>query len=136
MIKSGQLDGRCKVGIFQPGEPVLALYLGRLARTPRLRRWVSVSCSTGGGGAAQAAMGAVAALRLDRALVRRFQKIDVAEPTVADTIKILNGLKSRYEAHHKVRFTGAALKTAVDLSARYINDRKLPRNDMTDTKIL
>ena len=62
----------------------------------------------------------------DRALVRRFQKIDVAEPTVADTIKILNGLKSRYEAHHKVRFTGAALKTAVDLAARYINDRKLP----------
>ena len=62
----------------------------------------------------------------DRALVRRFQKIDVSEPTVADTIKILNGLKSRYEAHHKVRFTGAALKTAVDLSARYINDRKLP----------
>ena len=62
----------------------------------------------------------------DRALVRRFQKIDVAEPTIADTIKILNGLKSRYEAHHRVRFTSAALKTAVDLSARYINDRKLP----------
>jgi ATP-dependent Clp protease ATP-binding subunit ClpA len=62
----------------------------------------------------------------DRALVRRFQKIDVAEPTIADTIKILNGLKSRYEAHHKIRYTGAALKTAVDLSARYINDRKLP----------
>ena len=62
----------------------------------------------------------------DRALVRRFQKIDVAEPTVADTIKILYGLKSRYETHHKVRFTGAALKTAVDLAARYINDRKLP----------
>ena len=62
----------------------------------------------------------------DRALVRRFQKIDVAEPSIPDTIKILNGLKSRYEAHHRVRFTGAALKTAVDLSARYINDRKLP----------
>jgi len=62
----------------------------------------------------------------DRALVRRFQKIDVAEPTIPDTIKILNGLKSRYEDHHNVRFTGAALKTAVDLSARYINDRKLP----------
>jgi len=62
----------------------------------------------------------------DRALVRRFQKIDVVEPTVADTIKILAGLKSRYEDHHKVRFTSAALKTAVDLSARYINDRKLP----------
>ena len=62
----------------------------------------------------------------DRALVRRFQKIDVAEPTIPDTIKILNGLKSRYEDHHKVRFTGAALKTAVDLSARYLNDRKLP----------
>ena len=62
----------------------------------------------------------------DRALVRRFQKIDVAEPNIPDAIKILNGLKSRHEDHHKVRFTGAALKTAVDLSARYINDRKLP----------
>ena len=62
----------------------------------------------------------------DRALVRRFQKIDVVEPNIPDAIKILNGLKSRYEDHHKVRFTGAALKTAVDLSARYINDRKLP----------
>jgi ATP-dependent Clp protease ATP-binding subunit ClpA len=62
----------------------------------------------------------------DRALVRRFQKIDVPEPSIADTVKILNGLKSRYEEHHQVRFTGAALKTAVDLSARYINDRKLP----------
>ena len=62
----------------------------------------------------------------DRALVRRFQKIDVPEPSVADTIKILNGLKSHYEAHHQVRFTGAALKTAVDLAARYLNDRKLP----------
>jgi ATP-dependent Clp protease ATP-binding subunit ClpA len=62
----------------------------------------------------------------DRALARRFQKIDVNEPTIADAIKILNGLKSRYEEHHKVRFTGAALKVAVDLSARYINDRKLP----------
>jgi len=62
----------------------------------------------------------------DRALVRRFQKIDVAEPTIADTVKILHGLKSRYEEHHQVRFTSAALKTAVDLAARYINDRKLP----------
>ena len=62
----------------------------------------------------------------DRALVRRFQKIDVNEPSIADTIKILAGLKPRYEEHHKVRFTSAALKTAVDLSARYINDRKLP----------
>ena len=62
----------------------------------------------------------------DRALVRRFQKIDVAEPSIADTIKILAGLKSRYEAHHGVKYTVAALKTAVELSARYINDRKLP----------
>ena len=62
----------------------------------------------------------------DRALVRRFQKIDVNEPTVPDTIKILNGVKSRYEAHHGVRFSSAAIKTAVELSARYINDRKLP----------
>ena len=62
----------------------------------------------------------------DRALARRFQKIDVVEPTIPDTIKILQGLKSRYEAHHNVRFTAAAIKTAVELSARHINDRKLP----------
>ncbi len=62
----------------------------------------------------------------DRALVRRFQKIDVNEPSVADAVKILRGLKPYYEDHHKVRYTAAALKTAVDLSARYIGDRKLP----------
>ena len=62
----------------------------------------------------------------DRALVRRFQKIDVNEPTLEDTIKILKGLKSTYEDHHKLRFTDAAIKAAVDLSARYITDRKLP----------
>ena len=62
----------------------------------------------------------------DRALLRRFQKIDVNEPTVEDTIKILKGLKSAFEDHHKVRYTPDALKTAVELSARYINDRKLP----------
>ncbi len=62
----------------------------------------------------------------DRALLRRFQKIDVNEPTVEDTIKILKGLKSAFEGHHKVTYTQNALKTAVELSARYINDRKLP----------
>ena len=62
----------------------------------------------------------------DRALVRRFQKIDVAEPNVDDTVKILMGLKSRYEEHHKLKFTNIAIKTAVELSARYINERKLP----------
>ena len=62
----------------------------------------------------------------DRALVRRFQKIDVNEPTLEDTIKILKGLKSTYEDHHKLRFTDAAIRAAVDLSARYITDRKLP----------
>ena len=62
----------------------------------------------------------------DRALLRRFQKIDVNEPTVEDTIKILRGLKSAFEQHHKVNYTPDALKTAVELSARYINDRKLP----------
>ncbi|MFA6218823.1 MAG: ATP-dependent Clp protease ATP-binding subunit ClpA [Erythrobacter sp.] len=62
----------------------------------------------------------------DRALLRRFQKIDVNEPTIEDTIKILNGLKSAFESHHKVTYTADALKTAVELSARYINDRKLP----------
>merc|ERR1712023_606255 len=62
----------------------------------------------------------------DRALVRRFQKIDVKEPNVDDAIKILMGLKSRYEDHHKIKFTNDAIKTAVELSFRYINERKLP----------
>ena len=62
----------------------------------------------------------------DSALARRFQKIDITEPSVPDAIKILQGLKPKYEDHHKVRFTAAALKTAVEMSARYINDRKLP----------
>ena len=62
----------------------------------------------------------------DRALLRRFQKIDVNEPTIEDTIKILKGLRSAFEEHHKVKYTPDALKTAVELSARYINDRKLP----------
>ena len=62
----------------------------------------------------------------DRALVRRFQKIDVSEPTVEDAIKILRGLKPYYEKHHRVRYTAEAIRTAVELSARYINDRKLP----------
>jgi len=62
----------------------------------------------------------------DRALLRRFQKIDVNEPTVEDTIKILKGLRTVFEEHHKVKYTPDAIKTAVELSARYINDRKLP----------
>jgi len=62
----------------------------------------------------------------DRALSRRFQKIDVNEPTVEDTIKILMGLKPHFESHHDIRYTNDAIKTAVELSARYINDRKLP----------
>jgi ATP-dependent Clp protease ATP-binding subunit ClpA len=62
----------------------------------------------------------------DHALARRFQKIDVAEPTVAETIEILKGLKSRFEAHHNVKYTASALTTAAELSAKYINDRHLP----------
>jgi len=62
----------------------------------------------------------------DRALSRRFQKIDVVEPSVPDAIKILKGLKPYFEEHHDVRYTADAIKTAVELSARYINDRKLP----------
>jgi ATP-dependent Clp protease ATP-binding subunit ClpA len=62
----------------------------------------------------------------DRALVRRFQKIDVVEPTIADTIKIMMGIKPYYEEFHKVRYTADAIKAAVELSAKYINDRKLP----------
>lgn len=62
----------------------------------------------------------------DRALARRFQKIDVSEPSVTDTTKILQGLKSRYEEHHSVRFTQKALQAAAELSARYINERHLP----------
>ncbi len=62
----------------------------------------------------------------DRALVRRFQKIDVNEPSLEDSVKILRGLKLNYEKHHKVRYTDEAIRAAVELSAKYINDRKLP----------
>ena len=62
----------------------------------------------------------------DRALVRRFQKIDVSEPSIEDTVKILRGLKPYYERHHGVRYTNEAIRTAVELAARYITDRKLP----------
>src|ERR671926_1345881 len=62
----------------------------------------------------------------DRALVRRFQKIDINEPSVPDTIEIVRGLKPYFEEFHKLRYTGDAIKAAVELSAKYINDRKLP----------
>jgi ATP-dependent Clp protease ATP-binding subunit ClpA len=62
----------------------------------------------------------------DRALLRRFQKIDVNEPSVEDSIKIMEGLKPYFEDHHKLKYTPEAIKAAVELSARYINDRKLP----------
>ncbi|MGB1209326.1 MAG: AAA family ATPase, partial [Paracoccaceae bacterium] len=62
----------------------------------------------------------------DRALARRFQKIDVNEPSVEDATKILKGIKPYFEDHHGVKYTADAVKTAVELSARYINDRKLP----------
>ena len=62
----------------------------------------------------------------DHALARRFQKIDVVEPTVAETIEILTGLKPRFEEHHGVTYTDDALRAAAELSARHINDRHLP----------
>ena len=62
----------------------------------------------------------------DRALLRRFQKIDVKEPSKEDAVKIMMGLKPYFEKHHKVRYTADAIKAAVELSSRYINDRKLP----------
>ena len=62
----------------------------------------------------------------DRALARRFQKVDILEPSVIDTTKILMGLKSRYEKHHSVRFTSRAIRAAAELSAKYINERHLP----------
>ena len=62
----------------------------------------------------------------DRALVRRFQKIDVNEPSVEEAVKILRGLKPYYEKHHGVRYTAEAIRTAVELASRYINDRRLP----------
>ncbi len=62
----------------------------------------------------------------DRALVRRFQKIDISEPSVEDAVKILRGLKPYYEEHHQVRYTSEAIRQAVQLAARYIHDRKLP----------
>ena len=62
----------------------------------------------------------------DRALARRFQKIDVTEPSVEDTVKILEGLKTRFEEHHQVHFTSGAIKSAVELAVRHITDRQLP----------
>jgi ATP-dependent Clp protease ATP-binding subunit ClpA len=62
----------------------------------------------------------------DHALSRRFQKIDVVEPSIQETVEILKGLKTRFEAHHSVKYTATALTTAAELSARYINDRHLP----------
>jgi ATP-dependent Clp protease ATP-binding subunit ClpA len=62
----------------------------------------------------------------DRALLRRFQKIDVNEPSIEDTIKIISGLRSAFEKHHNVKYTNDAIKAAVELSSRYINDRKQP----------
>ncbi len=62
----------------------------------------------------------------DRALSRRFQKIDVEEPSIPDTIKILMGLKSRFESFHGLKYSNEAIKTAVELSSRYMSDRKLP----------
>ena len=62
----------------------------------------------------------------DRALARRFQKIDVAEPSIEETVKILQGLKSRFEEHHEVRYTNQSLRSASELSERYITDRHLP----------
>ncbi|MEX1179601.1 MAG: ATP-dependent Clp protease ATP-binding subunit ClpA [Cucumibacter sp.] len=62
----------------------------------------------------------------DRALVRRFQKIDIAEPSIPDAIEIMKGLKPYFEDYHAVEYTAEAIKAAVELSARYINDRKLP----------
>ncbi|MBA2491145.1 MAG: ATP-dependent Clp protease ATP-binding subunit ClpA [Gammaproteobacteria bacterium] len=62
----------------------------------------------------------------DRALARRFQKIDISEPSVDETYRILKGLKTRFEEHHEVRYTDKALQAAADLASRYINDRHLP----------
>ena len=62
----------------------------------------------------------------DRALSRRFQKIDIVEPTVDEAVEILRGLKSRFEEHHEVKYTNQALRSAVELSARYLSDRQLP----------
>ncbi len=62
----------------------------------------------------------------DRALVRRFQKIDINEPSIEDSVRILRGLKPYYEKHHRVRYTNEAVRSAVELASRYINDRKLP----------
>uniref|UniRef100_UPI00258FDF37 ATP-dependent Clp protease ATP-binding subunit ClpA n=1 Tax=uncultured Pantoea sp. TaxID=218084 RepID=UPI00258FDF37 len=62
----------------------------------------------------------------DRALARRFQKIDITEPSVEETVQILNGLKTKYEAHHDVRYTAKAVRAAVELAVKYINDRHLP----------
>ncbi len=66
------------------------------------------------------------AVERDRALARRFQKIEIREPSVEETVRILRGLRSRYEAHHGVRYTEGSLRAATELSARYLTDRHLP----------
>ena len=73
----------------------------------------------------------------DRALARRFQKIDVIEPSIDDSIKILKGLKPYFEEHHNVKYSIDAIKSAVELASRYINDRKLPDKaiDVIDQKV-
>ena len=71
------------------------------------------------------------AFERDRALSRRFQRIDVGEPTIAEAIEILKGLKPRYEEHHDVKYTDAALEAAVELSARHISDRTCPTRRST-----
>src|SRR6185369_7904343 len=67
-----------------------------------------------------------ASFEKDRALARRFQKIEILEPTIAETIEILKGLRSQYEPFHGVKYTDEALETAANLAAKYINDRQLP----------
>ncbi|WP_338327702.1 AAA family ATPase, partial [Rosenbergiella nectarea] len=62
----------------------------------------------------------------DRALARRFQKIDIVEPSLDETVKIITGLKPKYEKHHDVRYTAKAIRAAVELAVKYINDRHLP----------
>jgi len=67
----------------------------------------------------------------DHALTRRFQKIDVVEPTVEETVQILRGLRARFEEHHGIRYDDDALRAAAELAARHINDRYLPTRPLT-----
>ena len=134
----GDFEQRLK-GVLKQirGNPDAILFIDEIhtligAGSARAARWTRPTCSSRRCPRASSRIGATTyteyrgVFEKDHALSRRFQKIDVPEPSVEQTVQILRGLKSRFEEHHNVRYSSAALSAAAELSARYINDRHLP----------